>query len=125
MEKFTSRHKIHYKVDTILTLKYEMHRYKERMINLKHNQSFKVDTLNRCSIKYDVLTHRFKSIEFDLRVWKVHQIHFRESSFPQNLKGFELLQDDSLATRATTVNWFGTSVFLLSILYRVALLNIF
>ena len=39
MEKFSTWHKIHHKVDSVLSLEYELHLYEKGVIYLKHNET--------------------------------------------------------------------------------------
>ncbi len=99
-EQFTSLNEVHDKVNTVGLLKYVVHSYDERVVNLEKNQLFNCQTLYWLMLDNDVFTNTFHRVQSFL-LSLPDKVNFAEgamTNYTQQLKIVESSIDKSIAT---------------------------
>lgn len=98
-EQFTSLNEVHNEVNTVGLLKYVVHSYDERVVDLEQNQLFNCQTLYWLMLDNDVFTNTFHRVQSFL-LSLPYKVNFAESTVTndaQQLKIVESSIDKSIA----------------------------
>jgi len=111
VKELATSHEVHREVNSVFSLKDELHLHDEGMVDLTHNQLLQLDGLHTVVVHNHVFPHGLECVELTVRR-QVNQIHLCEGPFAKDRNGLELFEEHAFTLSAPLIHCLSTLFFL-------------